>query len=161
MTNNRNHSVNVNISNGNPNDYNVAGCDGGRLAPAGQRCTIQVVFSPNAVGPQSGTLTVQGHDVSLTGRGTHEHDRRGARLHRVREPAGLHVVGLRTVTVTNNGQRERCTWAAPTVRGNNPLQFTVSDNCQAASPLAPGDQCTISVAVRANDARSHERHRSR
>ena len=69
VTNNSGHSVDLNISNSNPNDYSISGCGGGPLA-GGDTCTIQVVFSPNAVGPQSGTLTVAGHDVSLTGRGT-------------------------------------------------------------------------------------------
>ena len=33
------------------------------------QCTILVAFSPNAVGTQNDTLTVEGQNVQLTGRG--------------------------------------------------------------------------------------------
>ena len=142
VTNNRNQSISVGISNGNATDFNVSGCTG-QLA-ANSSCTIQVVFSPNASGTQTGTLTVEGHDVQLSGRGTTNTIDVGPGSIAFGNQPIFTSSSSRTVTVTNSGS-ESLHLGAPTVTGNNPLQFTISDNCQSVSPLAPGDQCTIGV----------------
>jgi hypothetical protein len=145
VTNNRNQAVTVNVSNGNAADYNVnaSDCTSSQL-PAQQSCTIQVVFSPNVVGAQPGTLTVEGHDVQLTGRGT-------AAVAGVtpgsisfgNQPVFTQSAG-QIVTVTNTGNEDLHV-AAPTLGGTNPAQFTISETCQASSPLPPNVQCTIIV----------------
>ena len=144
FTNHRNNTANVNVSNGNPADYNVddSNCAGG--VPAGQSCLVNVVFQPNATGSQPGTVTVQGQDVSLSGTGTLP----GASVSPGSIGFGNQPVStssaIRTITVTNNGN-ENLVFSQATLTGANPAQFTLSDTCFAASPLAPGDQCTMSV----------------
>jgi hypothetical protein len=145
VTNNRDQAVTANVSNGNALDYNVDGsdCTNSQLA-AHQSCTIWVVFSPNAVGIQAGTLTVEGHDVKLSGRGT-------AAIAAVapgsisfgNEPIFTQSAA-HFVTVTNTGN-EDLHLAAPTLGGTNPAEFTISDTCQTSSPLPPNAQCTITV----------------
>ena len=148
ISNNSDHSIDLNLQLSGQADYNISGCGGlggsNNLA-GGDTCTIQVVFSPNAPGAQNGTLTVAGQAVALTGRGT---------ANTINVAPGSLAFGnqpvstssaTRTVTVTNTGS-ESLHIGAPTVGGNNPLQFSVSDNCQSASPLLPGDQCTMTVA---------------
>ena len=144
FTNHRNNTANVNVSNGNSADYNVddSNCAGG--VPAGQSCLVNVVFQPNATGSQPGTVTVQGQDVSLSGTGTLP----GASVSPGSIGFGNQPVStssaIRTITVTNNGN-ENLVFSQATLTGANPAQFTLSDTCFAASPLQPGDQCTMSV----------------
>lgn len=142
VTNNTNQPIsNVSI-NGNPPDYNVSGC-GGQLA-GHDSCTIQVVFSPNGIGQANDTLTVEGQTVHLTGRGT-------AAVANV-SPGSIAFgnqpvftqSASQVVTVTNDGN-EDMTIFAPTLGGTNPGQFTISDTCQAATPLPPTAKCTITV----------------
>jgi Abnormal spindle-like microcephaly-assoc'd, ASPM-SPD-2-Hydin len=144
VTNNRDQPISVTFSSGNPVEYTVNPSDcGGQLA-AGQSCSLQVTFSPNAIGTQAGTLTVVGHDVSLTGTGT-------AGLAEVtpgsisfgNQPVATQSA-TQTVTVTNGGN-ESMQVASPTLGGTNPGEFTISDDCLAMSPLAPDAECTISV----------------
>lgn len=144
VTNNRTQSISVGFTNGNTADYNVDGSDCGGGLASGASCTLQVTFSPNAVGQQNGTLTVEGHAVSMTGTGT-------AAMIGV-TPGSISfgnqpmftLSATETVTVRNTGN-EAMHILAPSVGGNNPLQFTISDNCQGASPLQPGGQCTLTV----------------
>ncbi|MGH3139668.1 MAG: choice-of-anchor D domain-containing protein, partial [Gaiellales bacterium] len=148
VTNNSNHSIDLNLQLAGQADYNISGCGGlggfNNLS-GGSACTIQVVFSPHASGPQSGTLTVAGQDVSLTGRGTtNTIGVAPGSLGFGNQPVSTSSAP-RTVTVTNTGS-EILHVGTPSLGGSNPLQFTVSDNCQAASPLSPGDQCTMTVA---------------
>jgi ASPM-SPD-2-Hydin domain-containing protein len=144
FTNHRNNAVNVIVSNGNSADYNVddSNCVGG--VPAGQSCLVNVVFQPNTAGSQPGTVTVQGQDVSLSGTGTLP----GASVSPGSIGFGNQPVStssaIRTITVTNNGS-ENLVFSQATLTGANPAQFTLSDTCFAASPLQPGDQCTMSV----------------
>ena len=92
FTNHRNNAVNVSVSNGNPADYNVDASDCAGSVAAGASCSVAVVFQPNATGPQSGTVTVQGQDVSARRDGHAPRSVGEPGLHRVRQPAGLHVV---------------------------------------------------------------------
>ena len=100
-------------------------CAGGRTA--GQSCLINVVFSAERHRHPAGHPDGAGPGRSLSGT---RHTTRSVgepRLHRVREPAGLHLVGLRTspsrTTVTRT-----CIFShrrSP----EQPAQFTLSDNC--------------------------------
>ena len=128
VTNNSGNSANVDVSIANSERLQRRRFQVRRRRTGGTACTVHVVFSPNAVGPQSGTLTVAGHDVSLTGRGT---------TNTIGVAPGSMGFGNqpvstssapRTVTVTNTGS-ETLHLGAPTVGGNNPLQFAVSDTC--------------------------------
>ena len=144
FTNHRNNAVNVSVSNGNPADYNVDASDCAGSVAAGASCSVAVVFQPNATGPQSGTVTVQGQDVSVAGTGTLP----GASVSPGSIGFGNQPVStssnIRTITVTNTGT-ENLVISQPTLAGTNPAQFTISDTCVGASPLQPGDQCMISV----------------
>ena len=144
FTNHRNNAVNVSVSNGNPADYNVDASDCAGSVAAGASCSVAVVFQPNATGPQSGTVTVQGQDVSVAGTGTLP----GASVSPGSIGFGNQPVStssnIRTITVTNTGT-ENLVISQPTLAGTNPAQFTISDTCVGASPLQPGAQCMISV----------------
>jgi len=142
VTNNRDQPIAVNVNNANATDYNVSGC-GGQLA-AHDSCTILVVFSPNAVGAQNGTLTVQGQDVQLTGRGTAAvADVSPASISFGNQPVFTQSAG-HTVTVTNDGN-EGMNIGVPALGGPNAAEFSISDACQLATPLPPNGQCTITV----------------
>ncbi len=147
-TNSSNHAVDLNLGLTNQADYNISGCgglNGNNTLSAGSNCTIDVVFSPNAAGTQTGTLTVAGHDVSLSGRGTT--NTIGVSPGSIafgNEPVST-ASATRTVTVTNTGS-ESLTVGVPSLGGTNPFQFTISDTCQNASPLQPGAQCTVTVS---------------
>jgi ASPM-SPD-2-Hydin domain-containing protein len=144
VTNNRTQAISVGFTNGNTADYSVDASDCAGQLGSGASCTLRVTFSPNAVGTQNGTLTVEGHAVLMTGRGT-------AAMIEV-TPGSISfgnqpvftLSATETVTVRNTGN-EAMRLGAPSVGGNNPLQFTISDNCQGASPLQPGGQCTVTV----------------
>ena len=103
FTNHRNNAVSVNVVNGNPADYNVDASDCAGSVAAGSSCSVAVVFQPNATGPQPGTVTVQGQDVSVSGTGTLP----GASVSPGSIGFGNQPVStssdIRTITVTNNG----------------------------------------------------------
>jgi HYDIN/CFA65/VesB-like, Ig-like domain len=149
VTNSSDHDIDLNLGLSNPQDYDISGCDGGlggaNVLAHNSSCIVQVVFSPNAEGQQNGTLTVAGHDVSLTGQGT----KRTIGVSPGAIAFGLQPIfthsATRAVTVTNTGSDD-LQIGVPTVDGANPLQFSASDNCQTISPLAPGGQCTVTVA---------------
>jgi hypothetical protein len=118
-------------------------------------CTINVVFSPNAAGPVSGSLTVtanvpvSGSPVGLSGN--------GVRLSV--SPTSLTfitVLGLpstQTVTVRNNapaggGSTGPLTVGISGVTGG--VSLTVSSNNCPAGGLAPGASCTIGVRFQAS-----------
>jgi Abnormal spindle-like microcephaly-assoc'd, ASPM-SPD-2-Hydin len=145
VTNNQNDAITVNVS-GNPADYTVdaSDCTSHQLGGSGGACTINVAFSPNSSGQQNESLTVEGQTVQLTGRGT-------AALLGV-APVSLSFgnqplftqSATQTITVTNNGN-EAMTMNAPAVSGPGLGQFAISDGCQPISPIAPGDQCSVTV----------------
>jgi hypothetical protein len=149
VSNTSGHDVDLSIGLTNSQDYNVTGCDGGpggqNVLAGGGSCNLQVVFSPNSTGQQNATLTVAGHDVSLSGRGT---------TNTIGVSPGSLAFGnqplftqsaVRVITVTNTGS-ENLRVGAPTVTGTNPLQFAVSDSCSGVAFLQPGQQCTVTVA---------------
>jgi Abnormal spindle-like microcephaly-assoc'd, ASPM-SPD-2-Hydin len=143
VTNNHDGAITVNV--GTAADYNVNDSDCTNQPLQGHaQCTILVAFSPNAVGTQNGTLTVEGHNVQLTGRGT-------AAVANVQPPSisfGNQPVftqsASHTVTVTNDGN-EGMNIGVPALAGPNAAEFAISDTCQAAAPLPPNGQCTIAV----------------
>ena len=146
FTNHRNNTANVNVSNGNPADYNVddSNCAGG--VPAGQSCSVNVVFQPNATGSQPGTVTVQGQDVSLSGTGTLP----GASVSPGSIGFGNQPVStssaIRTITVTNNGN-ENLVFSQATLTGANPApihaqrHLLCSVTARARRPMH--DECAV------------------
>ena len=144
FTNHRNNAVNVNVNNGNPADYTVDASDCAGSLPAGQQCVVAVAFQPNATGSQPGTVTVQGQSVSLTGTGTLPVAAVSPNSIGFGNQPIFTASNVRTITVTNNGN-ENLGMSQSVLAGQDPGQFTLSDNCAAAITLAPGDQCTMTV----------------
>ncbi len=143
VTNNHDQAITVNV--GTAADYNVndSDCTNQQLQGHAQ-CSILVVFSPNAVGPQNGTLTVEGQNVQLTGRGTAAvADVVPTSISFGNQPIFTQSAN-HIVTVTNSGNEDMHI-QAPALAGPNAAEFSISDTCQAAAPLVPGDQCTITV----------------
>jgi hypothetical protein len=148
VTNTSGHDVDLSIQLQNQQDFSISGCGGlgnPNVLAGGGTCNVQVVFAPNSAGQKSGTLTVAGHDVPLSGRGT---------TSAITVSPGSIAFGnqpvsttsaARVVTVTNSGT-ENLQIGAPSIGGSNPLQFSVSDNCTGVAVLPPGGQCTITVA---------------
>jgi len=112
----------------------------------GQSCVITVTFSPNTIGPQSGTLSITSNagsspdTVALTGTGVNP-------LIAV-APGGLAfgpvpigtVSNPQTITVTNAGTTSLHV-AGTTVTA----PFTISDGCSGGGAIAPGGSCQIGV----------------
>jgi Abnormal spindle-like microcephaly-assoc'd, ASPM-SPD-2-Hydin len=145
VTNNHDQAITVSVGNSNTTDYNVndSDCTNQQL-PGHASCTILVTFSPNAVGTQNGTLTVEGQNVQLTGRGTAAvADVSPASISFGNQPVFTQSAS-HPVTVTNNGNEDMHI-TAPTKSGPNAAEFSISDTCQAATPLPPNGQCTITV----------------
>jgi sugar lactone lactonase YvrE len=115
---------------------------GGSVAP-GASCSVNVIFTPTAIGPLSGTVTITDgagtQVVSLEGQGTHP----GLAVSPSFEIFGAQVAGTtseaQTLTVTNTGT------AALTL---NPI--TVSNNLiesdQCPTIFQPGARCTVSLS---------------
>ena len=145
FTNHRNNAVNVSVSNGNPADYNVDASDCAGSVAAGASCSVAVVFQPNATGPQSGTVTVQGQDVSVAGTGTLP----AASVSPGSIGFGNQPVStssnIRTITVTNTGTENLVISQPMLCRYESPRNSRSATPASGASPLQPGDQCTISV----------------
>jgi hypothetical protein len=112
--------------------------------PAGQKCDINVVFTPTATGNRTGTLaitfggTIPSQSVALSGVGT-------APAVSLSPPAlyfGVQAIGTTSgqqqVTVTNNGTGPLTVSSAQTT-----AQFGATNTCGA--PVVPGSNCTIQV----------------
>lgn len=150
VTNNRTGSINLNVSKSGPNpaDFIIlaaSSCDtssSGTLG-AGSSCNIQVVFSPNAVATRQATLTLAGQAVDLTGTGVAP----GISVNPSSIAFGNQPIftssAARTITVQNTGT-DALSVGGPTLNGAI-TQFTISDTCTAASPLAAGSQCTVTI----------------
>ncbi len=116
--------------------------------PAGANCTINVTFTPKTVGVKSASLNISDNapgspqKVSLSGTGIQP----AVSL----SPASLFFgsVNVNTasapqvVILTNTGTAD-LTISTITLIGNNPGDFTQSNNC--ATSVAPAAQCLITV----------------
>jgi hypothetical protein len=150
VTNNRTGSINLNVSKSGPNpaDFVILGassCDtssGGTLG-AGSSCNIQVVFSPSAVGTRQATLNVAGQAVDVTGTGVAPDVSVSPSSIAFGNQPIFTSSAARTITVQNTGT-DALSVGGPTLSGAI-AQFTISDTCTAASPLAPGGQCTATI----------------
>jgi len=117
------------------------------IAAAGT-CTIDVVFTPTAVGFPTGTLSVADSDatspqtVALYGTGT------GVEFTPASVNFGTSTIGVRvssTVTITNVGATP-ITFTAGSITGANSQDFTTSASDPPCSkPLAPGAICTLTM----------------
>jgi hypothetical protein len=125
------------------------------LAP-GSNCTINVTFTPAALGIRNATLTVidgatgSPHSVGLTGTGTGV----GTVIVTFAAPSLTFIgqtVGTtsasQTVTLTNNDPVNTLAISAVTLTGANSGDFTITgQTCTSLSPLAAaGGTCTITV----------------
>jgi Abnormal spindle-like microcephaly-assoc'd, ASPM-SPD-2-Hydin len=157
----------------------LGGAAGGTCAgtlAAGATCTINVVFAPNAVGPQTATMTINasvavtGSPVSLSGTGvaavgaasltptSHAYPNQT----RSATPCGTADLGcltapLQVFTLTNTGNVPLTGIAQGVLGGANPTEFNVDRLLSTCGPagggqllgqttLAPGAACVITVA---------------
>jgi hypothetical protein len=150
VTNNRTGSINLDVSKSGPDpaDFIIqaaSSCDtssSGTLG-GGSSCNIQVVFSPNAVGTRQATLTVAGQAVDLTGTGVAPAVAVNPSSIAFGNQPIFTSSAAGTITVQNTGT-DVLSVGGPTLTGAI-AQFTISDACTAASPLAPGGQCTVTI----------------
>lgn len=135
----------VAIGGSNPGDYAQTNTCGTSLA-AGASCSINVTFTPQALGSRPANVSVSDNapnspqTVSLNGTGLTSVSLTPASL-----GFGSHKVGttssIKTVTVTNLGKA--LTIQSITMGGANPGDFAQTNTC--GSSLAAGASCTISV----------------
>jgi len=124
--------------------------------PAGQSCTMNVTFTPTALGPATGGIelyTQSGdsydyyNEVLLSGTGTTASapavTLNPTPLAFPSTLAGSTSSAL-TSTLTNSGTGP-LTITATAVAGANPGDFTESDTCVSSSPIAVNGTCTITV----------------
>ena len=120
----------------------------GALAP-GATCTVDVTFTPTAVGTRTGKLTIvdsapaSSQRLNLTGSATDI----GLSVSRLN--FGNHKVGstsaAKTVVVTNDGSVPvNFTGSGITIAGTDPADYVISANTCGLS-LSPGASCTVSV----------------
>jgi hypothetical protein len=112
--------------------------------PGGQKCDINVVFTPTAMGTRTGTLTVSfggtipSQTVALSGQGVAP----AVSLSPTALYFGVQAMGTTSgqqqVSVTNTGTGSL---VISSVQASN--QFAVTNTCGAA--VAPGSACTIQV----------------
>ncbi len=119
-------------------------CPLGGALPAGQACTISVVFTPSALGDRHGALVITDdagtQTIPLTGSGVPS----SATVSTDRLSFGPQGVGTvsapQTVTVTNVSTVPLLVTGID-VQGD----FNQTDNCPAKGPLAAAASCTITV----------------
>jgi hypothetical protein len=121
-------------------------CDG--AVPAGQSCTLSVIFTPNGTSTFTGTMTLTDSDptgmqiVNLTGSGTANPT---VTLDPTMLSYGNITVGtdsILTSLLTNTGTAT-LTITNQAFGGNDPGDFSESDNCDGM--LAAGASCTITI----------------
>ncbi len=111
--------------------------------PAGSNCTLQVTFTPAAVGVRNGTVSIEDsagtHVVALTGTGTSP----GASLSPASVNFGSAVVGASSQLTANvsvdSGTSSALIVTGVTISGD----FNVVNPC--STPISPGDQCGLSI----------------
>lgn len=141
----------ITIGGVNPNDFSQTNNCGFSL-PAGETCTISVLFNPQAMGARSATIAIADntadspHKVDLSGNGLTPQQAvlSPATLSFPTQMAGT-VSAPQTITVSNPGVAPLGITGVsfanpwPTSSGN----FAITNNCPKS--LASGAQCTISV----------------
>ena len=129
----------------------------GNAIAAGSNCTIEVTFTPTAVGAASATLTVEDdasnspQTAGLTGTGA---ALSGGTPVGIPSPSNLYfgaaVVGgssgALTVTLTNGGNAPLTLSANPTVAAPFALAAT-GNTCTSGASLSPGSSCEVSVTL--------------
>jgi hypothetical protein len=148
----------------------AAGTCGSTLTPAAGTCTINVVFSPNAIGAFAGTLTIStnsaviGSPVSLTGSGVAPVV--GASLSPAARDFGNATRGVSPLaaptqifTLTNIGNVNLTGITQGTISGTNSADFPVVRLASSCGPagggqfvgqttMAPGAVCVVTVQFR-------------
>ncbi|HEY6272227.1 MAG TPA: choice-of-anchor D domain-containing protein [Terriglobales bacterium] len=148
----------VAIGGANSGDFAQTNTCGASLA-AGGTCTINVTFTPAAIGARAGTLTITDNNngaanstqtVSLSGSGT------GAVVSLAPSAVvfGAEDVGTTSmassVTLTNNGNATLTisATAGPSITGAQAGDFKIQSSgttCTAGATVAPGKNCAIAV----------------
>ncbi len=136
--------INVSITGANAGDYGQSGNCGTSLA-ANSSCTINVTFTPSAVGTRTGTLTVNDsagtQTSSLTGTGIVAVTLSPSSLNFGNQGVGI-TSSPQALTLTNN-QSVALTGINVSITGANAGDYGQSGNC--GTTLAANSSCTINV----------------
>ncbi len=119
-------------------------CTTGPVAANGGTCTVNVTFTPSALGTRTAAISLQGAfgspEVALSGTGGTPQ----ANL----TPTSLTFTGsappAQKVTLANGGDVATIV-SAITITGTNAADFKETDNCVGLTGVAPGTSCTINV----------------
>jgi hypothetical protein len=123
-------------------------CTGVVIPPAGS-CTVDVTFSPTAVGAKSALLRTadnapgSAHTSALTGKGIASNMAFSAAQSFGNQRTGTTSASL-PLTVTNSGTAS-LTVSAITIAGLDADQFKVYSQSCMNGPIAPGGRCTVNV----------------
>jgi len=137
----------VAVAGSNPGDFAETNDCGNSVAPNGT-CSINVTFTPTALGTRSANVNLTDNapsspqTVSLNGTGITSVSFTPKSLN-----FGSHSVGKgsspKNVTVTNLGTSKNLSITSLTFSGSNPGDFTQTNTCSGS--LGPGKSCTVSV----------------
>jgi hypothetical protein len=140
---------NIAIGGTNASDFAQTNTCSAPLAPSAS-CSINVTFTPGAIGSRSGTLTLTdnaaGSPQSITLTGTGATAAPGVNLSPTTVSFGNQNVGTTSsaqqVTLSNNGS-STLTISSIAVSGTNASDFAQTNTCGAS--LAPNANCVISI----------------
>ncbi|MBJ6750324.1 choice-of-anchor D domain-containing protein [Geomonas anaerohicana] len=141
----------IGFAGANPGDFSQSSnCAGGPIA-VGASCTVNVVFTPQAMGNRAANLAVATSDpvtplvnVALAGTGV-------APVGSV-APASLSYGNVlvntsslpQTVTVSNQSSTTALQISAITLTGTDPTHFSLTSSC--GSTVAPGGSCSVAIS---------------
>ena len=130
-------------------DFSQTNNCGSSLA-GGAKCTINVTFTPTAIGTRSGTLSVNDNastspqTVALSGSGTIV-SVSPTSLSFGSVPVGTSSTA-QTVTVTNTSSNTKVTISGVSLNGTNLSDFSQTNTC--GSSLSPSSSCIVSVTFK-------------
>jgi len=146
------HLTGANLSGPNAGDFSLIGpsltCQGGPpVVPAGGSCSVNITFTPGAVGPRSATLTIPNdssdgsQQLTLSGNGASPGISVGPPTLSFPAQGTGTTSSAQPVVVTSSGTSP-LTVSSATVSG--PFQVS-TDGCSGAGPINPGNTCAVQV----------------
>jgi hypothetical protein len=141
----------IGFTGANPADFGQTNTCAGSVA-ANSSCTINVTFTPTAIGSRAATLSITDNSgnvagsqqsVTLTGTGTSPIVSLSATsLNFASQTVGTTSTPAQSVTLTNTGN-VNLTITSVSVTGANPGDFAQTNTC--VSPITPNGTCSFSV----------------